>query len=115
MATLAGDTRPTRGDHGFFFASAVAMAGIVVLGFGMQWLMGRSTFRAPAVLHLHALVFMGAASWVLQRNGHVRVDIASTLKKDGKGKAEATITVGRLSDSYRMVNYLQRAAQVSRK
>ena len=26
--------------------------------------------------------------------------------------AEATITVGRLSDSYRMVNYLQRAAQI---
>lgn len=28
-----------------------------------------------AVLYSHALVFMGAAGWVLQRNAHVRVDI----------------------------------------
>lgn len=28
-----------------------------------------------AVLYSHALVFMGASGWVLQRNAHVRVDI----------------------------------------
>src|SRR5690606_6132654 len=28
-----------------------------------------------AVMYGHALVFMGAAAWTLQRNGHVRVDI----------------------------------------
>ncbi len=50
---------------------------------------------------------------MMKRDGSiVRVDIASTLKKTPRGEAEATITVGRLSDSYRMVNYLQRAAQV---
>jgi TRAP-type mannitol/chloroaromatic compound transport system permease small subunit len=27
------------------------------------------------VLYAHALIFMGAAAWVLQSNGHVRVDI----------------------------------------
>ncbi|MGE4130841.1 MAG: CBS domain-containing protein [Bdellovibrionales bacterium] len=42
----------------------------------------------------------------------VRVDIASTLRKDDKGHPDGTITVGRLSDSYRMLNFLQRAAQV---
>lgn len=59
MATLASDLRPVRTDHGFFFASAVVMATIVVLGFGMQWAMGRSTFRAPPMLHVHGLVFLG--------------------------------------------------------
>ena len=42
----------------------------------------------------------------------VRIDIASTMKKDEKGNPEGTITVGRLSDSYRMLNYLQQAAQL---
>lgn len=41
----------------------------------------------------------------------VRVDIASTVKTDDQGGAIGTITVGRLSDTYRMINYLQRAAQ----
>lgn len=41
----------------------------------------------------------------------VRIDIASTQRKDFEGKPEGTITVGRLSDSYRMLNYLQKAAQ----
>lgn len=45
--------------------------------------------------------------------GLVRVDIASTLKSDDKGVPVGTITVGRLSDTYRMINYLQRAAQVT--
>lgn len=42
----------------------------------------------------------------------IRVDVASTLKKDASGNPEGTITVGRLSDSYRMINYLQKAAKV---
>jgi PAS domain S-box-containing protein len=42
----------------------------------------------------------------------VRVDVASTAKLDDKGEPVGTITVGRLSDSHRMINYLQRAAQL---
>jgi PAS domain S-box-containing protein len=41
----------------------------------------------------------------------VRVDVASTVKNDDKGVAVGTITVGKLSDTYRMINYLQRASQ----
>jgi TRAP-type mannitol/chloroaromatic compound transport system permease small subunit len=50
----------------------VGTATVVVLryGFGIG-----ATALQEAVLYGHALVFMGAASWVLQRNGHVRVDI----------------------------------------
>jgi len=62
-----------------------------------------------ASLGFHPLV---NAVMVKKDGSIVRVDIATTLKKDSKGSAEATITVGRLSDSYRMVNFLQRAAQV---
>jgi TRAP-type mannitol/chloroaromatic compound transport system permease small subunit len=45
---------------------------VVVLryGFGIG-----ATALQEAVLYAHALVFMGAAAWVLQCNGHVRVDI----------------------------------------
>lgn len=52
---------------------------------------------------------------MLKKDGElVRVDVASTQRKDSEGKAEGTITVGRLSDSYRMLNYLQKAAQAGR-
>ncbi len=50
---------------------------------------------------------------MLKKNGDViRIDVASTLKKDDKGNPEGTITVGRMSDSYRMLNFLQKAASV---
>lgn len=54
---------------------------------------------------------------MLKKDGEViRIDIASTVKKDDKGNAEGTITVGRLSDSHRMLNFLQKtAALYSRK
>lgn len=45
----------------------------------------------------------------------VRVDVASTARKDENGQVDGTITVGRLSDSYRMLNYLQRASQAAHK
>ena len=62
MATLAGEVRRDRTDHDFFFVSAMVMAGIVVAGFGTQWLMGRSTVHSPAILHLHGAVFL---SWTI--------------------------------------------------
>jgi hypothetical protein len=36
-----------------------AMALLVVLAFGFQFAMGRSSLSAPAVVHVHGLVFMG--------------------------------------------------------
>lgn len=60
------------------------------------------------VLGFHPLVNVV----LVKKDGDVvRADIATTLKKDSKGNPEGTITVGRLSDSYRMLNYLQAAAQ----
>lgn len=60
MATVM-PARRIAGDDRFFLYSALAMAVIVVFGFSLQLGMGRSTFAAPVLVHLHALVFMG---WV---------------------------------------------------
>jgi PAS domain S-box-containing protein len=61
------------------------------------------------VLGFHPLV----NAVMVKKNGDVvRIDVASTVKKDDKGNPEGTITVGRLSDSHRMLNYLQKAAQL---
>ncbi|KAA6187243.1 TRAP transporter small permease subunit [Thiohalocapsa marina] len=50
----------------------VGTAVVVVLRYGFN--IGAIALQ-EAVLYAHALVFMGAAAWVLQRNAHVRVDI----------------------------------------
>ena len=63
MATIApARTASTISDNRFFIGVALAMAVVIVAGFSMQFVMGRSTFAAPPLVHLHGLVFMG---WVL--------------------------------------------------
>lgn len=51
-----------RGDLSFFRTTITAMAVVIVAGFVLQLAMGRSSFGAPLVVHLHAVVFMG---WVV--------------------------------------------------
>ena len=53
-----------------FLVLGTAVVVILRYGFGIG-----ATALQEAVLYAHALVFMGAAAWVLQCNGHVRVDI----------------------------------------
>ena len=53
-----------------FLVLGTAIVVVLRYGFGIG-----ATALQEAVLYAHALVFMGAAAWVLQRNGHVRVDI----------------------------------------
>lgn len=50
----------------------IGTAVVVVLRYGFN--IGATALQ-EAILYAHALVFMGCAAWVLQRNGHVRVDI----------------------------------------
>ncbi len=45
---------------------------VVVLRYGFDT---GAIAAQESVMYLHALVFMGAAAWALQRNAHVRVDI----------------------------------------
>jgi TRAP-type mannitol/chloroaromatic compound transport system permease small subunit len=53
-----------------FLVVGTAIVVVLRYGFGIG-----ATGLQEAVLYAHALVFMGTAAWVLQRNGHVRVDI----------------------------------------
>ena len=53
-----------------FLVTGTSIVVVLRYGFGIG-----ATALQEAVLYAHALVFMGAAAWVLQRNGHVRVDI----------------------------------------
>ncbi len=62
MATLAQQPRfQTGSDNRFFLWSAYAMAAVIVAGFSVNIVMGRSSFGAPPIVHAHAVVFMG---WV---------------------------------------------------
>ena len=53
-----------------FLVLGTAIVVVLRYGFGIG-----ATALQEAVLYAHALVFMGAAAWTLQRNAHVRVDI----------------------------------------
>ncbi|PZQ30215.1 MAG: permease, partial [Ectopseudomonas oleovorans] len=53
-----------------FLVIGTAVVVVLRYGFGIG-----ATALQEAVLYAHALVFMGAAAWTLQRNAHVRVDI----------------------------------------
>ncbi|MEO4046952.1 TRAP transporter small permease subunit [Pseudomonas sp. CAU 1711] len=53
-----------------FLVLGTAIVVVLRYGFGIG-----ATALQEAVMYAHALVFMGAAAWTLQRGGHVRVDI----------------------------------------
>ncbi len=62
MATLAPAQHQTANADSFFRTLAIAMALTVVAGFSLNLAMGRSTFAARPLVHLHGLAFMG---WVV--------------------------------------------------
>lgn len=53
-----------------FLVLGTAIVVVLRYGFGIG-----AIALQEAVMYAHALVFMGAAAWTLQRGGHVRVDI----------------------------------------
>lgn len=61
MATVVSAFPITRERDRFFSGVAIAMAATVIVGFSLQYLMGRSSFGARPIVHLHAVAFMG---WV---------------------------------------------------
>lgn len=63
MATLPYRSAASpRSEERFFLSMTGAMAMVVIAGFSLQWLMGRSSFQSPPRVHLHALAFMG---WIV--------------------------------------------------
>lgn len=61
MASLAPDQPQSASADSFFRTLAILMALVIVAGFSMQYLAGRSSFAARPLVHLHGLAFMG---WV---------------------------------------------------
>jgi hypothetical protein len=79
MASIAQDisVAPSTDDR-FFVRGAVVIALTIVAGFSVQYLMGRSTFYAPPLVHAHAIIFMGWVVIYLTQNlligsGHVDI------------------------------------------
>lgn len=75
MATVAIGIPSRSGDERYFLTSSLLMAGLIVAAFSLQFAMGRSTFQAPLLVHLHALAFMGwvaiyVAQTMLAANGN---------------------------------------------
>jgi hypothetical protein len=61
LATIAPST-PFDGDsESFFRRTAIAMALVIVAGFSMQFLAGRSSLAARPLVHVHGIAFM---TWV---------------------------------------------------
>lgn len=82
MATLAPGRLVVAPDGRFFLGAALAMWLVLALGFGTQFATGRSSFGAPAIVHVHAAVFVGwtalyvvqvASAAVLSRRWHRRL------------------------------------------
>ncbi|MBD3730672.1 MAG: hypothetical protein IE933_13310 [Sphingomonadales bacterium] len=60
MATAAAPrSLPAGQDTRFFTAMAFAMSAIILAGFSLNLVAGRSSFAVPAPYHVHALIFMG--------------------------------------------------------
>ena len=59
MATISEAARNRTDDLRFYRVMAAVMAALVVLAFSLQFLAGRSSFNARALVHVHAFVFMG--------------------------------------------------------
>ncbi len=55
-------------DDGFFLGGAIAMTVVIVAGFSVQLVMGRSSFASPPLVHAHAIVFMGWVAIFLLQN-----------------------------------------------
>lgn len=62
MASLAEPHPIVSKDDRFFFVTSLIMAAIVVAGFSLMIVTGRSSFASPPIVHAHAVVFMG---WVV--------------------------------------------------
>lgn len=67
MATAAGRSSAPS-DERFFTTSAVIITLVMVAGFSVQLVAGRSSFDAPLLVHAHAVVFFGWVFLYLAQN-----------------------------------------------
>ncbi|ODS60029.1 MAG: hypothetical protein ABS48_01330 [Erythrobacter sp. SCN 68-10] len=67
-APAAAATGATDREARFYFLLACAMALVLVGGFSFHLAMGRSSFTAPAIIHFHAVLFMGWLGFYVLQN-----------------------------------------------
>lgn len=97
MATLAEPLPGYGRDDRFFLKMAIAMALTIVAGFSLQAATGRSTFGAPPLVHLHALIFFGWVVLFVSQNLLVTrgsIALHRQLGWVGAGWASAMVLVG---------------------
>jgi hypothetical protein len=68
MATISIPVDVDRGEARFFLTMAGVMAAIIVAGFSLNIVMGRSSFGLPWLVHFHAWVMMGWVGLYLTQN-----------------------------------------------
>jgi hypothetical protein len=83
MATIAPGYPRVTADHRFFLITSIVMALTVVAGFSTQLAMGRSTFGAPPLVHVHAVVFMGWVAFYVLQNALVATGSVALHKRLG--------------------------------
>ncbi|MBV8686429.1 MAG: hypothetical protein JOZ90_06430 [Alphaproteobacteria bacterium] len=85
MATLATQVAPRRAtaEERFFMTSAVAMAVVIVAGFSLNAIMGRSTIHSPVSVHVHGLLFMGFLALYVTQNALVATGNVAVHKRLG--------------------------------
>ena len=70
MAALAQRT-PLLAERRFFLTMAIAMAVTIIAGFSTQLAFGRSSFGAPPLVHIHAVIFFGWTFFYVLQNALV--------------------------------------------
>lgn len=86
MATLAAQVAPRRAtaEERFFMTSAVAMAIVIVAGFSLNAIMGRSTIFSPVSVHIHGVLFMSFLVLYVTQNALVATGNVAVHKKLGR-------------------------------
>lgn len=83
MVSVSFATGADRGEARFFFIMACLIAAIIVAGFSFNIVMGRSSFGAPWLVHVHALVMMGWIGIYLTQNALVFSDNVALHRRLG--------------------------------
>ena len=89
MATLATQVarRRASAEERFFMTSAVAMAIVIIAGFSLNAIMGRSTIFSPISVHIHGVLFMSFLVLYVTQNALVATGNVAVHKKLGRVSA----------------------------
>ena len=97
MATQANAAPIAREGDRFFLITSIVIAAIFVAGFSTQLAAGRSSFVAPTIVHVHAVVFFGWVTIFVLQNALVAsgsITLHRRLGWTGLGWSIAMVGIG---------------------